>query len=307
MDYYASSTMDLVDEDEQHYWSESSSSSYPTRLNSNAIYSTMQQYGSEHDFDPSLTATTRSPVQYDFETWNELTQLVQSSSKYYGRTVAVEMDLVQARNSRHQFDKIVLLIHHGEEEPVQAESSCESKSARQSIIPQDSKLSDRGVGQALSLARRISAFCNSETGFLPELFVLAPLRQVMQTTMLALPHYSPFYSYQMIPWLCHTAAATTTTLPTTVTSRRVTQGASGDFASNMPHQLPVHASSPPNKEEWIQRTDAILDMLRDRDEQVVVVCTESNWLQTFGCTTQYQRSQQLFRHGELRAIGINFI
>ncbi|GKY91174.1 hypothetical protein MPSEU_000090100 [Mayamaea pseudoterrestris] len=287
---YASSTMDLVDHDYESWadgtgWASSSS----------RIRSTIP-YGSEHDFDPSLTATTRNPIQYDFHTWNQLCDAVESS-KYYKRMVAVEMDMVEASSSRQDYDKILFLIHHGEEESVQPQDS-------NAFIPQDSKLSDRGVGQALSLARRISAFCNSETRLLPELFILAPLRQVLQTAMLALPHYSPFYSFQHIPWLCHAAAATTTTHPNA--AKRQEQLAGAAASSLVQNQL-VAASGNDDKTEWYERTDAVLDMIRERDEQVIVVCTESNWLQSFGCLAQYQRSQQLFRNGEMRVIGINFV
>ena len=287
---YASSTMDLVDDhgswaDSSGGWSQSS-----------PIGSTVP-FGTEHDFDPSLTASTRNPIQYDFQTWNQLCDAVETS-KYHKRIVAVEMDLVEARSSRHAFDKIVLLIHHGEEESLVADVS-------NSIIPQDSKLSERGVGQALSLARRISALCNNGTGLIPELFILAPLRQVLQTAMLALPHYSPFYSFRHIPWLCHAAVATTTSHPNAAHQEQLEPGSSHRPGQSLQNQLLQDNSD--TKQEWFQRTDAVLDMIRQRDEQVIVVCTESNWLQAFGCVAPYKRSQQLFRNGELRAVGINFV
>ena len=263
--------------------------------------------GTEHDFDPSLTASTQNPIQYDFQTWNQLCDAVETS-KYHKRIVAVEMDLVEARSSRQHFDKIVLLILHGQEESLVADDV----GSRNSIIPQDSKLSERGVGQALSLARRISALCNNGTGLVPELFVLAPLRQVLQTAMLALPHYSPFYSFRHIPWLCHSAVATTTSSPPNVHHEQLGQGSSSPNSttrSSLQNQLLQAEDNDieSNKRDWFERTDAVLDMIRQRDEQVIVVCTESNWLQAFGCVAPYKRSQQLFRHGELRAVGINFV
>ena len=277
---YAHSTMDLVNGNGAGgIWATTgSSSSQPSSSSSSSyvnahICSTLQVDGSEHDFDPSLTGSTRNPIQYDFQTWNTLTDVL-DSSKYHGRVVAVEMDLVQARSARHSFDKIVLLIHHGEEEEEESvKATTTTTTHATSPFPQDAKLSGRGVGQALSLSRRISAFCNSDTGLLPELFILAPLRQVMQTAMLALPHYSPFYSYQEIPWLCHSALASGR-FEYSASNKQQQQPSVGSgetlstaaAAAAEQHSLTCLA----NKDEWVQRTDAVLDMIREREEQVIV-------------------------------------
>jgi hypothetical protein len=120
---------------------------------------------------------------------------------------AYEMDLVLASRAKYSFDKILLLMQHGEDESQICETPSSSSSSSSSM--QDPHLTGTGFGQALSLSRRAAAYCNPETGLEPELVVVSPFSRVLQTTMLAFPYSHPGASLSVRnktpPWICHPA------------------------------------------------------------------------------------------------------
>ena len=115
---------------------------------------------------------------------------------------AYEMDLVLASRAKYSFDKILLLMHHGEDE---------SQTTSSSTNIQDPMLTGEGFAQALSLSRKTAAYCNPQAGLEPQLVVVSPFSRVLQTTLLAFPYSTPGASSASIigkkntPWVCHPA------------------------------------------------------------------------------------------------------
>jgi hypothetical protein len=106
------------------------------------------------------------------------------------RVMAQEMDLAQAVASKDKFDKILLLVNHGE-------------AAVKKNHPLGISLTGKGVGQALTLSGQTAVFCNDQTGLSPELVVLAPLGCSIQTALYAFPYSSPAVSIRGVDWICH--------------------------------------------------------------------------------------------------------
>jgi hypothetical protein len=112
---------------------------------------------------------------------------------------AYEMDLVLASRAKYSFDKVLLLMQHGEDESQTSSSSI-----------QDPPLTGEGFGQALDLSRKAAVYCNPQAGLEPELMVVSPFSRVLQTTLLAFPYSKPGASSSSIgnkktPWICHPA------------------------------------------------------------------------------------------------------
>lgn len=177
---YPSSTMDLIDMDE--------GSSVQA-----GIHSTWQ-YVVNQDFCPvrSFPASSDSPRDASQGFWEKLTEANAAISKD-SHVVSHELDFIEASERRSSFDKILLLTKH-----------CDHTVTTGTVLTEPS-LTNEGSGQALSLARRVSTFCNDETRFLPELIVVAPLRRSIQTTLLSFPQFSP-HTVRSVPWICHPSA-----------------------------------------------------------------------------------------------------
>jgi hypothetical protein len=99
------------------------------------------------------------------------------------------MDLAEAAVSKHNYDKILLLVNHGE-------------AAVKKNSPLGISLTGKGFGEALTLSRQAAVFCNTQTGLSPELVVMAPLGCSIQTALYAFPYSSPI-SVRGVDWICH--------------------------------------------------------------------------------------------------------
>jgi hypothetical protein len=152
----------------------------------NAVNSTLHFY-EDNDFDPSLTSSAKADQEMGRASWNVLLAAA-SARPVPASVISHDMDLVEAAEQCRYYDKVVLLVNHCEEEDLEA--------------AEDPSLTGRGIGQALSLSRRTANFCNSETGLLPELIVVPPLRKVIETAMFSFAHYSP-HSVCAAEWICH--------------------------------------------------------------------------------------------------------
>lgn len=169
----STSTMDLVSLDEARSKSTTS------------IYSTLQ-FKAERDF--SSVASTRSDLSP--EHWETLVSA--AAALQQTKTIeAHEMNLVEAAERRHLYDKILFLVNHGEDESqIILEEATDS-------------LTGRGVGQSLNLSKRTATFCNNEVGLVPDLFLVGASRKVLQTTFLSFPYSTPHHSINSTPWICH--------------------------------------------------------------------------------------------------------
>jgi len=139
---------------------------------------------------PSLTNTKdfSTQVESDYEVLNHA--VLSASLAHQPQQVAREMDIIEAAAKKHNFDKILLLISHGE---------AAIKKNDPLGIP---ILTGKGVGQALTLSHQAAMFCSEDTGLSPDLVVLAPLGCSIQTTLHAFPYNAPD-SVRGVSWICH--------------------------------------------------------------------------------------------------------
>lgn len=237
---YPTSTMDLVDMEE----------SVTTGITST------WQYVVDRDFCPSLARPHEdSDKDSDPALWDKLVAMHAKTSRNV-HIVSHELDLIEACERRKPFDKILLLSKH-----------CEQTVASGALT--EPSLTFEGVGQALSLARRISTFCNDETKLLPELVVVAPLRRAIQTSLLSFPQYSP-HTVRAIPWICHpNVTASNYDMQDLLQLQKEYTGLDyalcySDLEGTENHSVTT------STEALLSRADSILDWLRSRDEKVIV-------------------------------------
>ena len=225
------------------------------------------QVSALRDLPPTIELEPEFSAEMSDQHWNALLAAAASSAAEPRQTAvtAHELDLVEAASKRNLYDKILLLVKHGEDESQLVVGSSKSKTGTNS----DPGLTGRGVGQTLNVSRRVATFCNDETGLLPELVVAAPLRRAVDTAMLVFPNYTP-ESVRSIPWLCHPGL-------TDVDEHDDSETAHGVPATtvDMNHdetgpQTGIDASLVQSKQELLRRSDDFVEWLRNRDEQVVV-------------------------------------
>lgn len=191
----STSTMDLVSMDEKG-----------NRIGS--IFSTLQSTTGERDYS---AMALRRPRNDDSWHWRALLDIASERLKQEHPiapriAVSEEMDLVQAAERRSGYDKILLLLNHGEhasqirDDLVPCQDGAEDRTITKT-------LTGKGVGQALSLSRRTATFCNQDTGLVPELFVIEPSIKAAQTAFLSFPYDTPFSSIEGTQWICHPSAS----------------------------------------------------------------------------------------------------
>lgn len=54
----------------------------------------------------------------------------------------------------------------------------------------------------MNVSREVSIFCNRNTGLVPQLYVVSPLRCTTESALLAFPQYAPGNVHNM-SWICH--------------------------------------------------------------------------------------------------------
>lgn len=253
---------------------------------------------------------------------------------------AVELDLLQAADAVHDresFDKILVLMRHGEARHNIFERVWAKKNAHnhgkpmeeangEEDYPVDPMLTGKGCGQMLALSRQTATYLNKHTSLRPQLVVVSPLRRAIQSALIALPTQTPMTCLDNTPWICHP---------------HVMEGANGnksEFVSdgavlrdmfpgvdfgpldrwvedefggsvekmNGKERVPLFE----NKIDLMGRTEEFLRWLRNRDERVVLVSSHATWLQSLcAFSLQYQpqeRGMDMFKKGELRSLGIKF-
>jgi hypothetical protein len=112
---------------------------------------------------------------------------------------AYEIDLKDVAKSKEQFDKIIVLVKHGEDESQLLEYATTQQSRNDDDVLHydDPYLTGRGCGQALDISRTAL-----DAEIVPEMILVSPLSRVVQTALLSFPHYSPA-SVRVTPWICH--------------------------------------------------------------------------------------------------------
>lgn len=234
--------MDLVSMDE-------------ARSKYNKIYATLQ-FSTERDFSSSV-ASDRRPDPLSEEHWNALVAAASSLQQSERCWTSVEMDLVQASERRHDFDKIILLINHAEDE-----------SQIPGLEDATDSLTGRGVGQALDLSRRAASFCTSESGLTPDLVFVTPSRKVLQTTYLSFPYDTPHQSLRSIPWIClpSTGCHRGVKRLTLLELQREFRGINYSLCIDQADQL----ANGTGNERLLQQAGDFMEWIQNRDEQIVV-------------------------------------
>jgi hypothetical protein len=153
-------------------------------MTSTSTFSTLK-VAALRDVPPFIDLEPEFSREMAYQHWNALLTAAASSAAQPRQNVitAQEMDLVEAASKRNLYDKILLLVKHGEDESQLVGVGGSSKTGTNS----DPSLTGRGVGQTLNVSRRVATFCNDDTGLLPELVVAAPLRRAVDTAMLVFP------------------------------------------------------------------------------------------------------------------------
>jgi hypothetical protein len=220
------------------------------------IHSTWQ-YVVTGDFCPARSRTNADSAEdSDPAFWRNLveTKAVIRSDVH---VVTQELDFIEASARRHSFDKILLLT-----------KQCDHTVAAGAVLTEPS-LTVTGAGQALSLARRVSTFCNDETRFLPELVVVAPLRRAIQTALLSFPQYSP-HTVRSVPWICH-PAATGACYDVRDLRHLQTDFTGLDYSPCYQQaESSMNQVGPTSASIALQRADSVLDWIRSREEKVIV-------------------------------------
>ena len=254
----------------------------------------------------SDTKDFSTQVQSDFQVLNHAVLSASLVHHQPQQVLAREMNLVEAAANKHNFDKILLLISHGE---------AAVKKSNNLGIP---VLTGKGVGQALTLFHQTALYCNAETGLAPELVVLAPLGCSIQTTLHAFPYNSPD-SVRGVSWICRGD----------LVPKEEAVASTSILAKNFPGMDLSYYETQRQSEDF-------LEWLKDRQERVIVgkfefdayffnsfvtmnpliltpllpsfnriVSSTTEWLQSFCYSTLGCESLSFKNGGEMHAVGLN--
>ncbi|KAK1736491.1 phosphoglycerate mutase family protein [Skeletonema marinoi] len=255
---------------------------------------------------------------------------MQESEKRVTAT-ARDMNLIEAALAvqDESYDKILILMRHGEakhnvfERQYAQKHGCSFEQANEDEnYPVDPMLTGKGCGTMLNVSNRTATFFNKETGLLPDLFVVSPLRRAIQSALISFPHDAPLTSLSGTPWVCHPACMEQAngnksefvsspelleeTFPG-INYELFNQSLMRGDVYNSNEKVPLFES----KIDLMNRTDAFLEWIKERDERVVVVSSHATWLQSLcAFSLQYEDSDsknlEMFKKGEMRSVGIKF-
>jgi hypothetical protein len=254
--------MDLVSMDDKSRTPNSRSAS---------IFSTLQFRTSERDY--SAFAAHREQHD-DVNTDSHWRALVAAAAEHLEQhrqdvvvSVADEMDLVQAAERRHLYDKILLLLNHGETfHQILDDEIVKNKGEDEEEEIITDALTGRGIGQALTLSRRTATFCNGDTGLVPDLFVLEPSRKAVQTAFFGFPYDTPHSSLRRTLWICH-PGATGSIEDAAPTSELEREFLGIDCSLCSDDKQDIAASS---TDGLLAHTEDLVTWLHERDERIIV-------------------------------------
>mmetsp|Transcript_16720 Transcript_16720/g.24754 ORF Transcript_16720/g.24754 Transcript_16720/m.24754 type:complete len:345 (+) Transcript_16720:51-1085(+) len=287
--------------------------------------------------DASAMALKRDSGDYYFEEHSEalvsafnVYDDMQESEKRVTAT-ARDMNLIEAALAvqDESYDKILILMRHGEakhnvfeRQYAQKHGSSFEQANEDEHYPVDPMLTGKGCGTMLNVSNRTATFFNKETGLLPDLFVVSPLRRAIQSALISFPHDAPLTSLSGTPWVCHPACMEQAngnksefvsspelleeTFPG-INYELFNQSLMRGDVYNSNEKVPLFES----KIDLMNRTDAFLEWIKERDERVVVVSSHATWLQSLcAFSLQYEDSDsknlEMFKKGEMRSVGIKF-
>lgn len=183
-------------------------------------------------------------------------------------------------------DKILIFISHGE--TVTPEENGESEI--------NLKLTGKGIGHALSISREAHAYCNKNTGLVPDLYVTSPNRCTTESALLAFPYNAPG-NVQSKPWICHDKCIDTNLDKSSVDSILE------DFEFSFPG-----VDYGLLRENANTSSESFLSWIAKRNERIIVVSSSESWVDEFVSTyapgkTSDEKSEN---NRYLRAVCLNF-
>lgn len=246
---HATSTMDLVTADEVSHRHVS-------------IASTVQFKSAERDYSATSRRRSMEVIQQNWkDSWNASSEnFVIDDCVDMAPVVSTahELDLIEAAERLHLYDKMIFLLNLGEYVKIQEDSY--------SNLPATESLTGRGVGHALSLSRRTATFCNEENGLVPELFIIEPSQKAAQTGFLSFPYDTPYSSLHGTRWICHPDASVNRTdqwLSTSLSLNNL-----GIDCSLLSNREPIDTRS--SKHNLAESSTNLLNWICERDEKIVV-------------------------------------
>jgi broad specificity phosphatase PhoE len=247
------------------------------------------------------TAIFHDPTPAPFgpeEHWRSLTFALSRLSTPLSQPFAREMELDEASETKDDYDKVLLLMNHGQ--------AGINKKGQYNLTKQ-------GVGSVLGLTRKTATYCTEGTQLVPELVVVAPTKPCMHTALLSFPQYSPHAATRRpVSWMCQSDLVEHAEECQLASEREVETYFPGmDLSGHyQPQNVATDSLSIESKVDLLQQSEKFLTFVKSRNEKVVVVCSHTTWLQAF-CgfsLTCEPRSGSLesFRNAEMRAVGVRF-
>jgi len=219
--------------------------------------------GNKYSFDPAITGASRRFAQVQ-------------DMQVLGKELTMKEAVAVAQSGKHVFDKIILLVSHGEASCVTEE---ESRTAYGDKVEGDFALTQHGIGQALKMSSKTGEYCHSLTRLVPELFVVSPLRCATEAALLSFPYYSPGSIYGT-KWISH--------------------GACHD--SNLTSSVENLERSFPSIDYSLAGDQSdFLSWLNGREERIVAIASTPSWIEDFCNSIEPGHDTK-----DLRAVGIKF-
>ena len=167
----------------------------------------------------------------------------------------------------NKYDKILIFMHHGEDESqVMGSEFLDSPGSNR----RNPGLTRRGFGQSLDLSRKMAQLCNDDTRVKPDLVTVAPLKSSLQTALMALPQFSP-ESVRNVPWVCNEDLLC-------YSNRTKHYFLSEEDISDLKYYFPgidftlCEQERKPQQHEYnlLQKADHFLEWVKEREECVIV-------------------------------------
>lgn len=232
------------------------------------------------------------------EHWRSLTFALSLLSTPLSQPFAREMELDEANETKDEYDKVLLLMNHGQ--------AGINKKGHYDLTKQ-------GMGSVLGLTRKTATYCTDGNQLVPGLIVVAPTMPCIHTALLSFPQYSPHAATRRpVSWMCQSDLVEHAEEFQLASEREVETYFPGiDLSGHyQPQNVVASSISIESKVDLLQQSENFLTFLKSRNEKVVVVCSHTTWLQAFcGFSLTYEpRSGSLesFRKAEMRAVGVRF-
>lgn len=206
----------------------------------------------------------------------------------FGKELELSQAVAVQKSKDDVFDKILLLVGHGDASFVTEEQSKASFGGKEHG---NFCLTAQGIGEALKTSGKTANFCNNQTELIPELFIISPIRSCVETALLSFPYYTP-HSIQGTKWVYHPGCHD--------------KGSDSDYVESIedlekafPAIEDVTCSAFVTSGE--QNNIDFLSWLETREEKVIAISSTPSWVESFCDSIEPGHGSK-----DLRAVGIKF-